>query len=61
MKENAAMIGAKRFASFVAVTLLTLILLSGCGGGWQGDHDTHQDQIRPGTEGSGLTGPSDSR
>jgi hypothetical protein len=47
----------KRFASFAAIMLLTVGLLSGCGSGWQADHDVHQDQIRPGVEGSGLTGP----
>jgi len=52
----------KRSTPFVVViTFLTIGLLSGCGGGWQADHDVHQDQIRPGVDGSGLTGPDDSR
>lgn len=42
--------------------LLILGALSGCGGGWQPDpRDTPRSPTRSGTEGSGFTGPGDSR
>jgi hypothetical protein len=44
-------------AAFVLIALLSLVVLSGCGGGWQSDRDVRQDQTRPGIEGSGLNGP----
>jgi hypothetical protein len=41
---------------------LSLGLLAGCGGGWQPDpRDTPRSSTRSGIEGSGLTGPDDSR
>jgi hypothetical protein len=46
-------------AAFALIIFLTLGVLTGCGAGWQPDRDTHQDQIRPGAEGSGLKGPAD--
>jgi len=45
--------------AFALIIFLSLDVLTGCGAGWQPDHDTHQDQIRPGAEGSGLKGPAD--
>jgi hypothetical protein len=42
---------------FVLITFLSLGVLSGCGGGWQPDHDARRDQTQPAIEGSGLNGP----
>jgi hypothetical protein len=51
-----------RCALFVLIAGLGLGLLSGCGGGWQPDpRDMPQSPARSGIEGSGLTGPEDSR
>ena len=46
-------------ALFAVIVFLSLAVLSGCGGGWQPDRDMHHDEIRPGVDGSGLTGPAD--
>lgn len=52
----------KRRALFVLIAGLCLGLLSGCGGGWQPDpRDMPQSPARSGLEGSGLTGPEESR
>jgi hypothetical protein len=44
-------------ALFVLITFLSLVVLGGCGGGWQPDRAVRQDQRRPGIEGSELNGP----
>jgi hypothetical protein len=47
---------------FVLIAGLSLSLLSGCGGAWQPDpRDAPHSPARSGIEGSGLTGPEDSR
>ncbi len=47
---------------FVLLAGLSLGLLTGCGAGWQPDpRDRPQSPARSGIEGSGLTGPNDSR
>gem|GEM_PF-4994837 len=52
----------KRRAVFVLIACWSLGLLSGCGGGWQPDpRDLPHSPARSGIEGSGLTGPEDSR
>lgn len=51
-----------RCGLFGLIVGLSLGLLSGCGGGWQPDpRDVPQSPTRSGIEGSGLTGPEDSR
>jgi hypothetical protein len=51
-----------RRALLVLTAGLSLGLLSGCGGAWQPDpRDMPQSPARSGVEGSGLTGPEDSR
>jgi hypothetical protein len=52
----------KSRAAFVLIACLSLGLLGGCGGGWQPDpRDKPQSPAGSGIEGSGLTGPEDSR
>ena len=49
-------------AAFVLIACLSLGLLSGCGAGWQPDpRDAPKSPARSSIEGSGLTGPEDSR
>jgi hypothetical protein len=46
----------------VLIAGLSLGLLSGCGGAWQPDpRDMPQSPARSGVEGSGITGPEESR
>ena len=46
----------------VLIAGLSLGLLSGCGGAWQPDpRDMPQSPARSGIEGSGITGPEESR
>lgn len=59
--KSAAAISKIR-AVFVLIACLSLGLLSGCGGGWQPDpRDAPKSPARSSIEGSGLTGPEDSR
>lgn len=52
----------KRRTLLVLIAGLSLGLLSGCGGAWQPDpRDMPKSPARSGIEGSGLTGPEDSR
>jgi hypothetical protein len=47
---------------FVLIAGLSLGFLSGCGGAWQPDpRDMPQSPARSGIEGSGITGPEESR
>jgi hypothetical protein len=51
-----------RPAFLVLIAALSLGILSGCGGAWQPDpRDRPQSPARSGIEGSGITGPNDSR
>jgi hypothetical protein len=51
-----------RRTRFVLMPVLSLVLLSGCGGAWQPDpRDMPQSPARSGIEGSGITGPEESR
>jgi hypothetical protein len=51
-----------RHALFVLIAGISLGLLSGCGAGWQPDpRDAPKSPARSSIEGSGLTGPEDSR
>ena len=51
-----------RRALLLFVAGLSLGLLSGCGGGWQPDpRDAPHNPARSGIEGSGITGPEESR
>lgn len=53
---------AKRNLRTLLVLIAGLSLLNGCGGGWQPDpRDMPKSPARSGIEGSGLTGPDDSR
>jgi hypothetical protein len=52
----------KRPTLLVLIASLSLGLLSGCGGAWQPDpRDMPKSPAQSGVDGSGLTGPDDSR